>query len=159
MSNYETVGHKTEFEIRKRRVGEAQPYAVETWEGNIGLNEGLNLLTNLLCGAGGTVYNNAGTYIGVGDSSTATDATQAGLQAETNKAWVGMETTFPTSGSSQQVVFKSVFAAGVGTFAWEEFTVGNSNDDSGQNLLRAIASRGTKGASEEWTVTITVTFS
>jgi hypothetical protein len=153
------IWHKTDFRIEKRRCDDPSIVEVDEWSGNLGLNEGINLMTSLLCGGAGTPYNNASTFIGVGDTATAAAATQTGLQGSTNRAWAGMEAAFPAYGTNQQVVFNAIFGSGAANFAWNEFTVGNSNDDSGQNLLRATASKGTKQAGESWTVTITVTFS
>jgi hypothetical protein len=153
------VKHVTHFRIEKRRCDNPDIVEINEWTGNIALNEGLNLIADLFCGAGGTAFDSAHAYIGVGDSSTAAAATQTGLQASTNKAWAGMASGYPTSGTNQQAVYRAIFESGVANFAWEEFTLGNSNDDSGENFMRATASKGTKVAGEQWTVTITVTFS
>jgi hypothetical protein len=37
--------------------------------------------------------------------------------------------------------------------------VGNTNDDSGIVLLRKVEAKGTKGALEEWSLTVTYTMS
>jgi hypothetical protein len=154
-----TIGHKTDFRIVKRRCDDPSIIEVDEWSGNLGLNEGINLMTSLLCGGAGTVFSNANAYIGVGDSTTAVAATQTGLQAATNKAWSAMEATYPTFGTNQQVVFNAIFGSGEANFAWNEFTTGNSATGAGVDLLRSVASKGTKVAGEEWEVTITVTFS
>lgn len=159
----ETMGHKTHFKLEKFRTQDwvqgLAPYKVEEWDGNLGLNEGLNLAANLICGAGGTAFNNANSYIGVGDSSTAAAASQTGLQAATNKLYKAMESSFPTSGTSQQIVFKSSFGSAEANFAWNEYSVSNSNSDSGTNLLRGVSAKGTKQSGETWTLTITLTLS
>jgi len=56
-------------------------------------------------------------------------------------------------------VFNAIFGSGAANFPWNEYTVVNAATDAGINLLRAVASKGTKVAGEEWTITITVTFS
>jgi len=156
MNDYGT--HHTVWEIQKRRIGEAQPYAIERFEGNCLLNEGITLLLTLAMGGAGTVYSNANAYIGVGDSNTAASAAQTGLQAASNKAWAGMEATYPQV-SNQSIIFRSVFDDGEAEFAWNEFSVGNSNDDSGQNLNRKVEAKGTKAEGEAWTITCTITLS
>jgi hypothetical protein len=153
------IGHKTAFRIEKRRASDPTIIDVDEWVGNVGLNEGINLLTSLLCGGSGTPYDSSYAYLGVGDSSITEAAGQTGLQASSNKAWAGMESGYPIYGSDQQIVFRSVFGSGEANFPWEEFTVGNSNDDSGENLLRATSSRGTKVDGDSWTLNVTVTFS
>lgn len=155
----EGLRHTTTWRLEKRRISEREPYAVEEWEGNVSLNEGLNHLATLLCGGAGQAYDAAHTYIGIGDSIEATAATQTGLQAPTNKYWQVMDAGYPTYGTAQQIVFKATVAAGSASFAWNEFTIGNSNDDTGQNLLRKVESKGTKGAEEEWSLTVTYTLS
>lgn len=158
----EGITHKTEFLLEKFQVVNGLkypvPYAVERFEKNLGLNEGLNILTSLLCGGAGTAYDSAAAYIGVGDSATAAAASQTGLQAATNKAYAGMEAGYPTFGTSQQVVWKASFGDGVAQFAWGEFTVENADLGSGSPLLRKVESKGTKTAGEIWELTITVTF-
>src|SRR3990172_13010992 len=52
---------------------------------NVLLTEGITALQNLLIGGTETAFNNANSYIGVGDSSTAESAAHTGLQASTNK--------------------------------------------------------------------------
>ena len=129
-------------------------------EGNVLLNEGINNLLTLGAGdAGGAPYTDATAFIGVGDSATAAAAAQTGLQAASNKAWAAMEATYPQFGSNQNIVFKASFASGVGNFEWLEYSVGNSNDDSGENLNRATFSKGTKVVGEVWTLTVTITLS
>lgn len=110
------ITHRTQFKIEKRKVGELNPYAIEEWEGNSALNEGLNLLSSLLCGGAGTPYNNANAYIGVGNSSTAPAAAQTDLQGA-SKFYEAMDGGYPTSGSSQQAVWKASFESADANFA------------------------------------------
>ena len=63
---------------------------IKRFRNNCLLNAGINQLWTLVCGSGGTLYNNANSYIGVGDSTTAAVATQTALQASTNKAYAAM---------------------------------------------------------------------
>ena len=125
---------------------------------NLLLNEGIGLLLDLLIGAGGTAYTNGNSYIGVGDSTNSAAATQTALEASSNKSFMGMESSFP-SRSAQTVTWKAVWASGDGNFAWNEWTISNSNSDSGTNLNRKVASLGTKAAGSSWTLTVTITVS
>lgn len=144
--------------MEKYRQGSPKPYEIKEWQGNSGLNEGLNLLTTLLCGGAGTAYSAANAYIGVGDSTTSPSAAQTGLQASTNKAWKAMASTYPTYGTSQQVVFKSIFDTTDANFSWQEITVVNASTDAGANLLRGTSAIGTKTSADIWSMTVTVTF-
>lgn len=123
------------------------------------MNEGINAAWTLICGGGGTPFNNANSYIGVGDSATAADAVQTGLQASTNKLYKGMDTSYPTYGTSQQAVWRSTFASGEGNFAWNEITVANGNSDSAVNLNRKVQSMGTKVSGTTWVATLTIILS
>ena len=122
------------------------------------LLEGMDEIWNLACGYGSAVaFDNTYARIGVGDSNTAEDESQTGLQAAVNKNYQGMKTGYPkTPGAdamAQKAVFRSVFADGVAEFAWEEFVVDNGATRA-KDLLRIVASKGTKGQGEEWEVEI-----
>jgi len=132
-------------------------YAVEHIDGNLLLNAGITLLLNLLIGAGGTAYNNANAYIGVGDSTTAAAATQTGLQGSTT-TFKAMDATYPTV-SGQTVTFRSTFGSSDANIAWEEFTIVNASSDSGTNLNRKVENHGTKASGDSWVISATVTIS
>lgn len=120
------------------------------------LDEGIDLLLDLLTGGGGTVYSNANAHIGVGDSATAPVATQTGLLAATNKLWKIMNATYPTV-SAGDVVFQADFIDTEAEFAWLEETVVNASSDTGDNLCRQNTSLGTKPAGQTWRLTATIT--
>ena len=141
--------------------GEAKPenlYAVEEFEGNLLLNEGITELLNLLIGGTATPYNNANARIGVGDSTTAAAATQTGLQAATNKAWKGMDAGYPQV-SGQTVTFRATFGPTEANFSWQEFTIVNAADDTGKNLCRKVENHGTKASGDTWVVSVQITIS
>src|SRR5687767_8272372 len=62
--------------LRKHAGG---PERVLVVEGNLLLNEGIQRLLDLGIAAGGTAFNNANAFIGVGDTNTAAAATQTEL--------------------------------------------------------------------------------
>lgn len=138
--------------------GELLP-AVSEIDGNLLLNEGIGELLDLACGLGSpTAFNNANAYLGVGDSSSAEAATQTGLQAATNKAYKGMETSYP-SRSNQTVTFRSVFGGTDANFAWNEMSVANGNSDTAKNLNRKVSAQGTKASGQTWTLDMSITLS
>lgn len=142
----------------QKDADEDKPYESIEFKGNVLLNEGINnVLIPLLCGGAGTPYNNANARIGVGNGSAGEQATDTGLIGA-SKFWKAMMTGYPTYGSGQQSVWKSEFAESEAQFAWEEFTVVNAADDTGDNLCRKTESKGTKGA-EIWRLTLTITWS
>jgi hypothetical protein len=125
-------------------------------EGNILVTAGIQLLEDLLIGAGGTAFNNANARIGVGDSTTAAAIGQVDLQAATNKLRKAMDATFP-SRSGTTLTWKSSFTSGEANFAWQEWAVFNSA--SGATMLnRKVESLGTK-SSGTWTLQVDITIS
>lgn len=154
--------YKTHWTIRRYGSDEEfrqdQPYDVSEIHGNVLLNEGITALLNLLIGDAEDAFDNTNAYIGVGDDNTAAAASQTGLQAAANKAYVGMEASYPSI-SSQTVTWRAVFDTGTGNYAWNEFTVANGNSDSADNLNRVVSAQGTKAAGQTWTVDCAITFS
>ena len=135
-----------------------EPFAVEEIDGNLLLNEGITALQNLLTGAAATAFNNANSYLGVGDSSTAAAATQTGLQAATNKLYKAMEASYPAI-AGQVTTWRSVFGSADANFAWNEFTVASGNSDASVNLNRKVSAQGTKASGQTWTLDLAITWS
>jgi hypothetical protein len=153
----ETAKWRPKWKIEKYD-GDMNLYAVEEFEGNLLLNEGITELLKLLIGTTATAFNNANAYIGVGDSTTAAAATQTGLQATTNKLYKRMDDTFPSI-TGQTVTFRATFGALEANFNWREFTVANGNSDSAKNLNRAVENHGTKAQPDTWIVQCSITIS
>lgn len=112
-------------------------------------------LASLSAGAGGTAFNNANSYIGVGDSSTAFAATQTDLQAASNKLRKAMDATYPQV-AANVLTFRSTFATGDANFAWQEWGVFNAAA-AGTMMNRKVESLGTKTSSQSWQLTVTIT--
>jgi hypothetical protein len=132
-----------------------KPYEVIEGDGNCLLNVGIDEMWDIITGDSANHFNNASTQIGVGDSSTAADATQTDLQAATNKTYKGMETGYPTS-TSQKATFKASFGASEANFTWNEWVVKQST--SGKCLNRKVDALGTK-SSGTWTLEVSITLS
>lgn len=132
---------------------------VETHEadGNILVNGGITALLTLLIGGGGTAFNNANSYIGVGDSTTAAAAAQTDLQAATNKFRKAMDATFP-SVSGQTVTFRATFATGEANYSIQEAGVFNAST-AGTMLNRKVSDLGVKTSASTMQLTVTVTIS
>jgi len=133
------------------------PYQVIKGEGNCLLNSGIDEMWDLVTGAvsgADHIFDNSHAQIGVGDSSTAADATQTDLQG-TNKTYKGMETGYPTS-TNQKATFKASFGASEANHAWNEWVVKQST--SGKCLNRKVENLGTK-SSGTWTLEVSITLS
>lgn len=118
-------------------------------------NAGTGLITSLLVGAGGTIFDNTHAYIGVGDSSTTFVATQTDLQASSNHFRNPMDVSFPSI-SGTTLVFQSTFATGNANFAWNEWGVFNAAS-GGIMLNRKQESLGTKANTQAWQFNVTLT--
>lgn len=132
--------------------------AVSEIDGNLLLNEGIAEAWDLIIGATATAFNNANSYLGVGDSNAAESAAHTGLQASTNKLYRAMSATYPQR-SGQAVTWRAVFASADANYAWNEFTVANGNSDSAHNLNRKVSAQGTKANGQTWTLDLTITLS
>ena len=99
---------------------------------------GAQLNEDLLIGAGGTALNNANSYIGVGDSSTAAAVGQTDLQAVSNKLRVAMDATFP-SRASTTLTWRSTFSTAQANWTWNEMAVFNAAA-AGTMFCRALVS-------------------
>lgn len=152
----ETAKWRPKWKIEKYD-GDMNLYAVEEFEGNLLLNEGITELLKLLIGTTATAFNNTNAYIGVGNGTTAAAAGQTGLVG-TNKAYKPMDATFPQV-SGQTVTFRATFGPDDGNYDWREFTVANGNSDSAKNLNRAVENHGSKAQGDTWIVQLEVTIS
>jgi hypothetical protein len=132
-----------------------RPYEIAESFGNLLTSVGVNLMLDLLIGAGGTVFSNANAHLGVGDSTTAATDAQADLQAASNKLRKAMRTgSFPSRGA-KQVQFSSDFTSAEANFAWQEWAVFNAAA-AGSMLNRKVESLGTKASGTTWTLTSTL---
>jgi len=154
---------KVEWKITKyasdQEYKEGKSYETVVIDGNILLNEGINEFWTLACGSSGTKFDATNAYIGVGDSNTAEDATQTGLQAVTNKLYKAMDAGFPTYGTSQKSTWQATFLSAEANFSWQEFTVANGNSDSATNLNRKVSNQSTKVAGQIWVCNLAITLS
>ncbi len=133
-------------------------YDVEQIEGNLLLNEGISSLLTLLIGGSETPFNNANTYVGVGDGATEATPNQTGLMGE-NKSYASMDATFPQV-SGNTVTFRATFGPTSGNHAWREFTVSNGNSDTAKNLNRKVeTAQRVKVEPDTWVIQLQVTIS
>ncbi len=149
---------KYEGEIDPDNPDPSRLVEVVEGEGNLLLNEGIGTMWDLIIGVGGvTPYNNANSYIGVGDSTTAAAPTQTGLLG-TNKFYKGMDAGYP-SRSGNTVTWRATFGTAEANFAWNEWTIANGNSDAAMNMNRKVESLGTKPSTQSWQFTVQVTLS
>jgi hypothetical protein len=130
-------------------------------DGNLCLNTGIQSFEGYLAGISTPsphVWSNAYAYLGVGDSTTAAVATQADLQASTNKTYVGMNASYPSQ-SNQTLTWQASFGSGSANYAWNEFVVTNSAGTGGTCLNRLVSAQGTKTSGQTWVLSLSITWS
>lgn len=106
---------------------------------------------------GGSTYarfNTANSKIGVGDSSTAFNSAQTGLQAATNKFEQAVDASFPTR-TNGTLTYQATFGTGSANYTWNEW--GLTNDT--QYLNRKVEALGTKTAAATWQLTVSIALS
>jgi hypothetical protein len=116
---------------------------------------GRNFMVASTTAAASTPFNNANSYIGVGDSNTAYAAGQTDLVAATNKLRKAMDSTYPQT-ATNVITFRSTFATGDANWAWNEWGTFNASS-SGTMLNRKVESLGTKTNTQTWQFTVTLT--
>jgi hypothetical protein len=139
-------------EAHVKAYDDIRPYETVVGDYNAMVDLGINALLLLLVGGGGTAYNNANAYLGVGDSTVAWGTTQTDLQAASNKLRKGMVATYPVTGTKKQT-FRSDFTTGEANWVWNEWCIANAVSGATSLLNRKVESLGTK-ASGTWTLTV-----
>jgi len=114
-----------------------------------------NYLAQAAIGEAVTAFDNANAHIGVGDSAAAFAATQADLQAATNKLRKGMEAGYPQR-SGNVLTLRALFATGEANWAWNEWGVFNFQF-GGTMMNRKVEALGTKTSAQSWQLTVTNT--
>ncbi len=132
-------------------------YDTKEFDGNLLLNEGITEALNLIIGGSATPFNNANTYIGVGNGTTAASASQTGLSGASKK-YVKMDATYPQV-SGQKAIFRATFGPNDANYDWREYTGANGNSDSAKNLNRKVENHGTKAQGDTWVVQLEITLS
>ncbi len=136
-----------------RYGGELLETSIE--EHNVFLNEGINDIWNKVVGTVGTAFNNANAECGVGNSTTAENATQTGLIGG-SQLYKAQDGSYPSgAGAGQNVDFRSTFTGSEANFAWEEFCTRNGVAP-GIDLHRTVSAQGTKTSGQTWVLTITL---
>jgi hypothetical protein len=152
-------GISTEVPDVKGPVGAMLP-AESVIEGNKLLNSGIAAIEDLICGIAAPVKWDAGNAeIGVGDNATAANETQTGLLAAAgNQAYNTCTATYP-SRANTTLTWQAAFTGAVANYSWQEFTVTNKNNNTGNSINRVANNQGTKINGQVWTVSLQLTLS
>ncbi len=144
-----------------------KPYSETAHEGNLILNTVWTAFFTIYIGSSAVKTKFSATVgrIGVGDSNTAATYTDSALGASTNKLYkfCAAAPTVTTTLATRSLVWVATFQAADAMWAWNEFGIDQGTADSAAvtadfiNHAAGIA-QGTKGASQVWTATATLTF-
>lgn len=115
---------------------------------------GRELIAAALTGDTISPYNNANTYLGVGDSAAAFSASQTSLQGA-QQDLKPMDASYPLR-LGAAISFRAVFDTADANFAWNEWGVFNALED-GTMLNRRVESLGTKDNTQTWQLTVNLT--
>lgn len=138
-------------------MGTLGPYTHDTIEGNLTLDEGLQLIIDLVAGTGpGNAWDNAHAHIGVGDGDAPVDAAQTGLMGA-NKSYKPMDATYPQR-TGRVCVWRATFGPEDANFEWNEYTIANGPDDTAVNLNRRVERDGPKRPGNTVVYSVTVRF-
>jgi hypothetical protein len=125
-------------------------------------NAARDLICQAIIGAAYTAFNNANSYLSVGDSATAFATSQTELQAVANRLRKAMTATYPQV-STNVITFRASFGSAEANWHWQEVGVFNAVGaggppvTGGTMLFRAVQDLGTKTAGSTWDLTTTET--
>lgn len=138
-----------QYEAETKAAAQVSPYEVIEGDYNAMVDAGITLALALIVGGGGTAFNNANAYLGVGASTTAWSTTQTNLLTTSTRK--GMKATYPLTGTKKQT-FSSDFLTGEANIVWNEWGIFNAST-AGTMLSRKVENLGTK-SSGTWTLTV-----
>lgn len=130
--------HKAGEPISPASLLETVPFS-----GNMVLSDGIKEMFKLIIGSGGTAFNSANTYIGVGDSTVPSSAEQKDLQASVNRTYKKVEPTFPYIDGTT-MIFQAAFYDNEANYDWKEFCIRNGMGTGSVCLNRKVEDKGRK---------------
>lgn len=169
----ERMGHEpTGYHLRHlEALGQLAPDEITDASGNILVTVGLNRVTNLIIGGGGTPLAHADTIVGVGSSTTAAlvgDTALGGDGSSSTAYYQQADTSYPTQ-SNGVLTVQCTYQTGNANFAWQEWmwaiasgtlTAGSTLASVGTSpiaLNHKVQSLGTKASGSIWTLAATLT--
>lgn len=157
----------TRWESKEDWESGKEPYLVTRDGGSLavlcGITDtgGQQMWKDLRADAGTTAFNNANSFTGTGDSTTAFASTQTDLQAATNKLRKGMDTGYPktpddSGGETRKMIWRSTYGSTDANFSWQEFAIFNAAA-AGTMVDRFVSNQGTKVSGQVWELTVKIT--
>ncbi len=116
---------------------------------------GRDYIAEALVGDATPIFDDANSFIGVGDSANEFAVGQTDLESVTNKLRKGMEAGFP-SRTGNVITFKAMFSPLEANWTWNEWGVFN-DDTAGVMLNRLVEYIGIKESGQTWYITVELT--
>lgn len=163
---YEPQGHRLSLLFKEPEDGILEE------PGNLLVTAGLNLLTELLEGGGGTPFSHSDAIVGVGTSTTpaAIGDTALGADNSSNAYYQQADASYPQQ-SAGVITTNCTIGSSNANFAWQEWclSTGSGGITPGDHLSAVatsvtmlnhkVASLGTKVSGASWVFAATVTIS
>lgn len=139
----------------QEKMSGVKPYEVVNAGQNVILDAGATEMLKLICGTGGTAFNQANAKIYVGTDTTPENASQTGVIASGgNKAFANIDSGYPQV-SGRTAVFRATFGEDSANFAWNEASITNGSGVGSVAMNRKVSTMGTK-MNGTWTMQITI---
>lgn len=139
----------------EEKLSGVAPYEVVSTGQNIILDGGATEMLKLICGTGGTAYNNTNAKMYVGTDTTTENASQTGVIAQgSNRAYANMDSGYPQV-DGRTATFRASFGDGEANFAWNEASISNGTGVGSIAMNRKVSTMGTKSGGT-WTLQMTI---
>lgn len=139
----------------EEKLSGVAPYEVVSTGQNIILDAGASEMLKLICGTGGTAYNNTNAKMYVGTDTTPENASQTGVIAQSsNRAYANMDGGYPQV-DGRTATFRASFGDDSANFAWNEASISNGTGVGSVAMNRKVSTMGTKSGGT-WTLQMTI---
>lgn len=139
----------------EEKLSGVSPYEIVSTGQNIILDAGANEMLKLICGTGGTAYDNSNAKIYVGTDTTPENASQTGVIASGgNKAYANMDGGYPMV-DGRTATYRATFGDDSANFAWSEASITNGTGVGSIAMNRKVSTMGTKSGGS-WTLQMTI---
>lgn len=143
------------YHSMEEKLSGVAPYEVVSTGQNIILDAGATEMLKLICGTGGTAYNNTNAKMYVGTDTTPENASQTGVIAQSsNRAYANMDGGYPTV-DGRTATFRASFGDDSANFPWNEASISNGTGVGSVAMNRKVSTMGTKSGGT-WTLQMTI---
>jgi len=114
-------------------------------------------MAKAMIGEAYTALNNASAKLGIGDSTTAAAKDQTDLQAGSNKAYVGMDASYPQR-TNETILFQTTAGPLVANYVWNEFLICDGSPGTAWcRFVQPMNGGVAKTSGQTWVLQVTLT--